>query len=114
MKFGPLLYRLRMAKRMTLREFCRLSGADPSNVSKIERGRMPPPGHDRIDEFAWALDLEKKSQGWQELHDAADMDRGMVPKDLLTDEELVEVLPIFYRGMREGDTEELIEALRRA
>jgi len=102
-----------MAKRMTLREFCRLSGADPSNVSKMERGRMPPPGHDRIDEFAWALDLEKRSQGWQELHDAADVDKGMVPQDLLTDEELAAVLPAFYRELRKGDAEKLMEGLRK-
>ena len=33
----------RKALGLTLREFCRRNGFDPGNVSRLERGLVPPP-----------------------------------------------------------------------
>ena len=41
--FGEFIKQLRLQNRITLREFCRLAGIDPSNWSKIERGMLQPP-----------------------------------------------------------------------
>lgn len=41
-EFGSLVKDLRMQRRMTLREFCRRTGFDPGNWSKIERGILQP------------------------------------------------------------------------
>ena len=42
-RFGEYLRALRKDKDVTLREFCRRTHADPGNVSKMERGLLPPP-----------------------------------------------------------------------
>lgn len=42
-KFAEYIKDLRVEKEITLREFCKISGLDPSNWSKIERGIHAPP-----------------------------------------------------------------------
>jgi len=42
-KFGEYIKDLRVEKEITLREFCKTAGLDPSNWSKIERGIHTPP-----------------------------------------------------------------------
>lgn len=40
--FGSRAKQYRLEKKITLREFCRRSGIDPGNWSKIERNILPP------------------------------------------------------------------------
>jgi transcriptional regulator with XRE-family HTH domain len=118
--FGQIFKRARIASGQTLRTFCRDHHFDPGNTSKIERGRMgPPESDDRLTEYAVALKLPPETPEWQEFFDVAAAERGKIPSDLLTDDELVRALPVLYRTLRglpvDGDSlENLIEKIRRA
>jgi transcriptional regulator with XRE-family HTH domain len=92
---------LRKTKRITLRAFCETAGADPGNISRMERGGMIPP-QDRaiLTRYAHALGLVEGSAEWYQFFDLAAADCGMIPQDLMDDEALVRQLPAFFRTLR--------------
>jgi transcriptional regulator with XRE-family HTH domain len=99
--FGNLLRKLRAKRGLTLREFCLQNQLDPGNYSRLERGLYPPPqSHEQIERYAHALGLTEGSDAWLELFDLAAATRGEIPRDLLTDSELVEKLPVLFRTLR--------------
>lgn len=101
--FCQFFKELRFRKQITLRDFCRQSGADPANISRMERGMMPPPKSDEIlQRYAATLGIEKGSDDWYSFFDLAMTSAGMIPKDILSDKELVRKLPLFFRTLR-GD-----------
>lgn len=118
--FGPYLKQLRIQKRITLREFSRLAKADPGNISRLERGVLrPPQDRDILERYANALGLKDGSDESYRFFDFAAADCGLVPSDIMKDEEVVKVLPILFRTLRnEKPTEEeldrLVEKLRRS
>ena len=118
--FGGYLRMLRKEKRVTLREFCRRTGADPGNVSKMERGQLPPPqDSSTLETYAEALGVEVGTDEWQELVDLAAIDRGIIPHDLMSDQELVNALPAFFRTLRgqtpnEDEMKSLVDKIRRS
>ena len=99
--FAGYFKALRKARRITLRAFCERAGADPGNISRMERGGMIPP-QDRgiLTRYAQALGLVEGSAEWYEFFDLAAADRGMIPQDLMEDEALVRQLPAFFRTLR--------------
>ena len=100
-QFGPFLKELRARNRITLREFCRKAGADPGNISRIERGIWPPPqDHDILERYINALDIAKASDEWYRFFDLAAADKGIIPNDIMEDSAVVKLLPIFFRTMR--------------
>ncbi|OGV58566.1 MAG: hypothetical protein A2283_00520 [Lentisphaerae bacterium RIFOXYA12_FULL_48_11] len=111
--FGPYFKVLRMEKRITLREFCRRAGADPGNISKLERGVWPPPqDKDILERYARALDLKPATDEWYRFFDYAAADCGIIPQDIMSDEEVVKVLPVLFRTLRrEKPTEEGLNRL---
>ncbi len=118
--FGPYLKQLRKEKRITLREFCKKAQADPGNASRIERGIWPPPQDSEIlERYAAALNLQKGSDEWYRFFDLAAADRGIIPRDLMEDEELVKALPVFFRTLRgqrptEEEMRRLAEKIRKS
>ena len=99
--FSSLLKRLRAQRGLTLREFCLQNQFDPGNYSRLERGLYPPPqSHEQIEKYARALGLQEGSEEWMELFDVAAATRGEIPRDLLSDAELVEKLPVLFRTLR--------------
>jgi len=99
--FGIFFKSLRKKKRITLREFCLQASADPANISRLERGTMPPPQDiDILERYAKALEIEVGSDDWYRFFDLAAADRGIIPKDLMSDHEIVEMLPVFFRTLR--------------
>lgn len=118
--FGPYLKELRTQKRVTLRTFCNRASADPGNISKIERGVWPPPQDRKIlERYAKALELKEGSDEWYRFFDFAATDRGIVPQDLMSDEEVVKVLPVLFRRLRREkpgakDLDRLVDKLRRS
>ena len=118
--FGPYLKELRMARRITLREFCRHASADPGNISRIERGIWPPPqDRDILERYAKALELKEASDEWYRFFDYAAVDCGIVPRDIMEDEDVVKVLPVLFRTLRrekpsEEDLDRLVDKLRRS
>jgi len=119
-RFGEMFKRLRIQSGKTLRSFCLLHGLDPGNMSKMERGRLAPPeSSDMLRQYAVWLGLEEGSDAWQGFFDAASAGRGSIPQDLLSDQELVDKLPVLFRMIRgtkaNGESlDDLIERIRRA
>ncbi len=99
--FGLLLKKLRIAKRVTLRDFCHQHGLDPGNYSRLERGVFRPPGdREKLEQYAKALGVVTGGDDWLDFFDAAATSRGEIPEDLLSDEEIVEKLPVLFRTLR--------------
>lgn len=118
--FGTLLKTLRQRTGKTMREFCLEHKFDPGNYSRLERGMFPPPQReDLLEKYATALGLNRGSEEWIEFFDTAAACRGELPKDLLSDKELLEKLPVLFRTLRGAPVsasklDELIEKIRRA
>ena len=111
--FGEYVKALRLEKDIGLREFCRRLSVDASNWSKVERGILAPPQDvKKIDQIAAILGLNNKSEQYSELKDKAAIDSGIIPKDILSDKEIVNSLPLFFRTVRsEKPTSEELEKL---
>ena len=111
--FGDFIKNLRIEKRMTLREFCRSAKLDPSNWSRIERGLAPPPKSKVVLKgIADMLKVEEGSEEYVTLFDLAAI--GHIPTGLLSDEQVLDKLPIFFRTIRgkKPSREELEELIR--
>ncbi len=106
----------KLRNEITLREFCRINNLDPSNWSKIERGKNPPPkGRKTLDSIASSLGLAKGSNEYYELFDYAILE--LIPSDIVKDEQVLEQLPLFFRTARgekltEKDLEKLVKLIR--
>jgi transcriptional regulator with XRE-family HTH domain len=99
--FGEYVKSLRLGKDMGLREFCRLLSRDASNWSKVERGVLPPPqDEETLSQIADVLGIDIDSKEFIELKDMASIDSGIIPKDLLSDKEVLNSLPMFFRTVR--------------
>ena len=98
---GPIFEALRQRQSITLREFCRRAGCDPANISRMERGLIPPP-QDReiLERYASALNITEGSDVWYQFFDLAAVDKGLVPADIMANEQLVKSLPAFFRTLR--------------
>jgi transcriptional regulator with XRE-family HTH domain len=117
--FGEFIKRRRVIQAITLREFCRRLNIDASNWSKVERGLLlPPQDEERLQEIAEVLEIPLNSDVWKEFRDSASIDAGLIPKDILADEEIVKALPMFFRTVRSDkptpeELEVLIKILRK-
>lgn len=118
--FGEYFKRLRVMQGATLRDFCIEKGFDAGNISKLERGLLPPPQNEgKLAEYAAALGIRRGSTEWYEFFDLAAADSGIVPQDLLSDSRVVSRLPAFFRTLRNKKLtaeklDALIERLRKA
>lgn len=91
----------RHALGLSLRDFCLKHQLDPGNMSRLERGLLPPPrDRDRLEEYAKYVGLERDSDDWYTFFDLAAAAQGRIPQELLEDEELVAKLPLIFRALR--------------
>ncbi len=117
-KFGELFKELRMATGLTLREFSSKCKLDAGNLSKLERGLLKPPqNHERLEEYAKALQLTKGSDAWYQFFDTAAADAGVIPDEVMADADVVDKLPLLFRTLRgqripEEKIRELIRVIR--
>lgn len=116
--FGELFKNRRQSLGYTLRRFCMEKSLDPGNISRMERGLLPPPQKsDKLEEYASYLEIPRGSDEWYEFFDLAHIASSKIPADLMEDEELVRKLPVLFRTVRDLDDEKLdalIELIRRA
>ena len=116
--FGEFIKTLRIERDIGLREFCRRLSYDASNWSKLERGvSAPPQDEEKLNQIAEVLGIEKDSALYIELKDKAAIDAGIIPKDILSDKETLNALPMFFRTIRSEkptpeELEKLIEKIR--
>ncbi|TLD68723.1 hypothetical protein FEM03_21310 [Phragmitibacter flavus] len=102
-----------MLKKISLRSFSIAAQADPGNISRIERGLLPPP-HDRaiLERYATALGLIEGDDAWLRFFDHAAADRGKIPSDLMNEDSIVKFLPAFFRTLRgKKPTDEEMQAI---
>ena len=57
--FGEFFREKRIALGLTLREFCEMYELDPGNISRLERGKSPPPKDSILKEYAKYLKLKQ-------------------------------------------------------
>jgi transcriptional regulator with XRE-family HTH domain len=118
--FGEALRARRLALGLTLREFCRRTGRDASNVSKLERGRLAPPAEpEKLEGYARDLELRPGSWERREFVELGQVCAGRVPESVMSDEDLVRNLPLLFRtcsGRRPTprQLERLAETIRKA
>ena len=117
-KFGGTLKDLRIKRGLSLRDICKLTNYDPSNWSKIERGKMSPPSEESIlRKWAKVLGLKTKKE-IQNFIDRAIIAQGIIPEYILS-RNAVECLPAFFRTLRnrkptKEEIDRLIELIRNA
>lgn len=117
--FGEYFKQKRIEKGFTLREFCRRFDLDPGNISKLERGMLPPPeSEEKMGEYASALGLKNGTDEWHQFFDLAAASKGVIPRELMEDDEVVKSLPIIFRTFRSKRISkmtvvDLIERLRK-
>jgi transcriptional regulator with XRE-family HTH domain len=64
--FGAFFRSIREGLGLSLREFCRRTGFDQANVSRLERGLLPPPkGEKVLTAYAKGLKLKPASAEWE-------------------------------------------------
>jgi transcriptional regulator with XRE-family HTH domain len=120
MRFGRFFKERRIVLKKTLRQFCSENKLDPGNISKMERGLLPPPqSREKLEEYAKLLKIKKGSDGWYTFFDLAAAETGRIPDDLMEGKKIKDKLPIFFRTLRgqkvpNEKLEELIKKLRGA
>ncbi len=117
--FGNYFKQKRMERGLTLREFCRVNGFDPGNISKIERGLFPPPqSKELLLKYGAALGIKEGTEEWLVFCDLAVTSAGKLPPDIVSNDEVMNALPVLFRTVRdknldEEDLEKLIKAIKR-
>lgn len=108
--FGEFLRRKMVEREMTLRELARLSGFDPSNLSKIERGvAYPPQKTENLEKIALALSLDEGET--EEMIELALFANGKIPDHLSSVKEN-KAIPLLLRAIQNKQmTEEQVEKL---
>jgi transcriptional regulator with XRE-family HTH domain len=99
--FGEYFKKKRLEMRKTLRQFCLENGLDPGNISKTERGILPPPqSREKLTHYAKCLGIVEGSDEWLEFFDIARTDAGRIPEDLLRDKDIAAKLPLVFRTIK--------------
>jgi len=91
-------------------------GDDASNWSKIERGKLSPPQDgQKLEKIAQILGIEKGSEEWDTLTDTAPIDAGRIPNYLMSDTDVINTLPVFFRtiGSVKPTPEELAKLIEK-
>ena len=66
--FGEYFKKKRMGLGKTLRQFCLENNLDPGNISKLERGILPPPASSaKLAHYAKCLGIIKGTDEWLEF-----------------------------------------------
>lgn len=118
--FGEYFRELRAKRNMPLRQFCLANGYDAGNISKLERGFLPPPtSDDKLRDYAHALRIKKGSEEWINFFDLAAVSRREIPSDIMADERLVKRLPLVFRTLRgqkvdEKNLDALVDKIKKA
>ena len=117
--FGEFFREKRVNSGLTLRKFCERYGYDPGNISRLERNILSPTlDDDKLAGYASALKIKRDSENWVLFHDLAHTSKGKLPADIKNDDEVLNMLPAFFRTMRnkkidKQKLEKLIELLKK-
>lgn len=97
--FGRFFKEKRIALGLTLRQFCEKHNLDAGNMSKIERGILPPPKDKILKRYANLLKLKEGTDDWYLFFDLAAAEAGKLPKDLM-EKDVLARMPVLFRTIR--------------
>jgi transcriptional regulator with XRE-family HTH domain len=80
--FGKFLKEKRLALDLSLREFARRVGLQPSNYCNLEADVLPPPPVNALGRIAQALGLRQGMKDFEVFHDLAAKGRDEIPADV--------------------------------
>ena len=95
--FGQFLKTRRLALDLSLREFARRVGMQPSNYCNVEAGVLPPPPPEGLQRITFALGLKKGTKDFETFHDLAAKGRDEVPVDVQRIVKENELIPAMLR-----------------
>lgn len=97
--FGQLLKKIRVEEaNIGLRNFAEMVELQPSNLSNIERGKIPPPANkETLDRICDTLGLSPSDPRRAELFDLAAEDSNRIPADIATIVKENEGVPVLVR-----------------
>ncbi len=116
--FGELFKELRLNKGYTLRSYCRIFDKDPAYISRLERGKLPPPTDPtELEKLALSVGLEENTDEWDNFITVAVVSRGKIPNEIMSDKEVLDKLPILLRTIQgqklsEEKLRQLIEIIK--
>ncbi len=120
MTFGEYVEELRLANYDSLRAFCVENSFDPGNHSKLERGIFPAPKDQKLlEKLAKSLRIKEGSDSWLKFFDLAIASHKNYQIKHVTNEELLEKLPVLFRAVDRDDLtseelDKLIEKIKKA
>lgn len=118
--FGEFFRLKRISLGFTLRSFCSQFGYDPGNISRLERDITSPSiENDVLAGYARALQVKKDTEEHVVFYDLAHSKRGMIPPDIRKSHQATQMLPAFFRTIRNKQLDEeklkkLLELLENA
>jgi transcriptional regulator with XRE-family HTH domain len=80
--FGQFLKAKRLALDLSLREFARKIGMQPSNYCNIESDVLPPPPSEGLERIGKILNLKKGTPDYTKFHDLSALGRDEIPADV--------------------------------
>ena len=117
--FGDFIYSKRLKLNMSLREFCKNKGYQPSYISRLENGLIKAPENlEKLKALAIALKIKEETPEWVIFFDLAAANQKSMPKSIEDRfPEIERFLPAFYRTLRKKkiskkDMEQLIQLLQ--
>jgi len=98
--FGSFFKEKRMELSLTLRQFCEKYSLDAGNISKMERGILPPPkSEELLKKYAKSLNLKEGTDDWYLFFDLAAAETGRFPKELM-EKDVLKRMPLLFRTLR--------------
>lgn len=98
--FGSFFKEKRIALLLTLRQFCEKYDLDAGNISKMERGILPPPkSEELLKKHAKSLNLKEGTDDWYLFFDLAAAETGRFPKELM-EKDVLKRMPLLFRTLR--------------
>ncbi|NQT06910.1 MAG: hypothetical protein HQ575_05150 [Candidatus Omnitrophica bacterium] len=98
--FGGFFKEKRIELSLTLRQFCENNDLDAGNISKMERGILPPPkAEELLKKYAKSLNLKEGTDDWYLFFDLAAAETGRFPKELM-EKDVLKRMPLLFRTLR--------------
>jgi transcriptional regulator with XRE-family HTH domain len=115
--FGEFLKEKRLATGLSLREFARRVGMQPSNYCNVEAGVLPPPPAESLEKLCRILNIKKGTGEFEVFHDLAAKGRDEIPADverIVKENELIPAMlrTVEYEQVSKQQLRGIIEDLR--
>ena len=115
--FGQFLKEKRLALDLSLREFARRVGMQPSNYCNVEADVLSPPPVETLEKLGRALGLRKGTSDYETFHDLAAKGRDEIPVDverIVKENELIPAMlrTVEYEQLSKEQLRGIIEDLR--